>query len=199
MALLVNSHYKIPWIVWKREYQFSVPYGEYRQVEFAHGLPFTPLLIGQWSTNANFNPSYDLSVEVPGGATGGQTPFSLLTSANATNIRIVADNNATQGSQTFYLRLMAFAPPDYTGDVSPVGYSSKFRYNSHYNYQKIFRQGLASANQVVSHDLGYLPQARVWSVVNGFVYPDKGILTTTILKQDGDSQYYYHVYKDKME
>ncbi len=196
--LLVNTHYPMPWIVWKREYSFQVPGHDFAVKDFAHGLPFTPLLIGQWSTNPNFSPSYDLTVEVPGGATGGQVASSCLISANATNIRAVGDNSNSDNTETFYLRLMAFAPPNYTGDVNPVDYASPFRYNSRYRYQKLFLSGLASSGETVKHGLGYIPQARVWMNYDGYVSPYAGIIDTNGLKIDANTQYYYHIYLDEM-
>lgn len=196
--LLVNTHYKLPWIIWKAEYSFSVPSGDWKRVEFAHNLPFIPLLLGQWSMNPDFAPSYDLGVDTPGGATGGQVPYSCLVSANSTHITAVADNNGSSSAQNFYLRLMAFAPPDYTGEVNPADYTSKFRYNSKYRYQKIYMAGRANANQILTHNLGYIPQAKLWSITNNTVRPAYGIITDTTLKTDSDQPYYYHIYKDAL-
>lgn len=199
--LRVNTHYKMPWIVWKREYSFNVPHWNYTQTSFNHGLPFTPLLIGQWSDNANFNPAYDLSVDVPGGASGGQAETTCNVSADATKINIIADNNKDYDC-TYYLRLMALAPPDYDGEVTPVDYSSAFRYNSKYRYQKLFMAGRTTTAKVV-HNLGYLPQARVWLINarNNTVVPAGAELTSSELITAADSNfpYYYHIYLDGME
>lgn len=194
MALLVNTHYKMPWIIWSRTHQFTLAaYGYQPDGLIAHGLPFTPLLFGQWSTNANFNPSYDIHIQVPGGSIGGQPEKACIISADATNIHILAVNN-TSSSMTYYLRLMAFAPPNYIGEVTPVNYNSPFSYNSHYRYQQIYMQGQSSG--AITHNLGYLPQAKVWGISGGQVVPAIGIITSSTLKMAADGSYYYHIYKD---
>lgn len=195
MALLVNTRYKIPWIVWKREYSILVASGDEFIQTYSHGLSFTPLLLGQWSTNANFSPSYDLGVLIPGGSTGGQPETMCSVSASASYIHFDIINNAVT-QRTFYLRLMGFAPPDYNGEVAPVEYNSAFRFNSHYRYQQIYMQGRSSGN-AIAHNLGYLPQARIWAISGGQVLPAPGILTTSTLSRPYEnSDYYYHIYKD---
>lgn len=201
MTLLVNSHYDTPWIVYKQEFQIAVEQYGYANVARPHGLPFIPLLIGQWSDNGNFSPAYDLSVDTPD-YTSGQPRIAAYVSADATNIHFNLTNN--ENTKTFYFRLMAYAPPDYKGDVTPVEYNSPFRYNSHYRYLKIFKAG--SASGTVSHDLGYIPQCRIWSMgsptrPSGRVYPSNGIITSSTLQADdqNSSQFYYHIYLDKQE
>lgn len=195
MATLYNSHYKLPWIIWSRTYQFTLAaYGYQPDATIAHGLPFIPLLLGQWSVNANFNPSYDIHIDVPGGSIGGQPEKACVISADASYVHILAVNN-TSSNMTFYFRLMAFAPPNYAGEVSPVKYNSPFSFNSHYRYQQIYMQGQSSG--IVNHNLGYLPQAKVWSLSGNQVVPSIGILTTSTLKCAVSGSYYYHIYKDR--
>lgn len=195
--LLVNTHYPQPWIIWKRAYSITVDANGYvADQALAHGLPFTPLLIGQWSPNTNFNPSYDLSVNIPGGSTGGQPETFCQASADSANIYFTILNNA--GRRTFYFRLMAFAPPNYTGNVTPVDYSSPFRFNSHYRYQQLYMQGQSSG--VVAHNLGYLPQAKVWTNSGGRSAPFGGILTVSTLACAAENTpYFYHIYKDQLD
>ena len=199
--LLVNSHYKMPWIVWKKEYSVSIPASMgYVTTSFPHGLPFTPLLVGSWSNKANFQPSYDLTVDVPGGSTCGQVPLVCQVSADATNINIMAINNV-DSAPVCYLRLMAFAPPDNQGEVTPVDYNSPFRYNSKYRYQKIFMAGRATKE--VAHGLGYIPQARIWagSLSNAnYAEPAGGVFSdqSLYMTESQNLQFYYHIYLDKM-
>lgn len=196
--LMYDSRYPMPWIVWRQTYSVTVPAYQFKTFNFAHGLPFRPLIIGQWSTNSNFSPSYDLSVEVPGGATGGQVPTSMIVSADATNINITADNNM-ENSRTFYLRLMAFAPPEYKGNVTPVDYTSPFRFNTKYRYQKLYMAGISNA-PTINHNLGYLPQAKIWNIVNDTVSVGTATLTTSSLTSDSaTNSFYYHIYLDPME
>lgn len=200
-GLLVDSDYPMPWIIYKKEYSFLVKKQQidFTQIHFPHGLPFAPLLVGQWSDNPNFNPAYDLSVDIPGGASGGQNETFCSVSSDATNINIIAENNADI-DRTFYLRLMGFAPPDYTGEVTPVEYSSPFRYNSKYRYQKLYMAG-RSTTALIPHNLGYLPQAKVWIISDNTVRTASAEIDTTNLITPATSNYpyYYHIYLDPIE
>lgn len=195
MALLVNTHYKLPWIVWSRAYQLEIASGGYiADQTIPHGLPFIPMLFGQWATSSAFNPSYDLGINVPGGGTGGQPLYMCQFWADKTNVHITAMNNSTS-TKTFSFRLMAFAPPDYTGEVTPVNYNSPFSFNSHYRYQQILMQGQSSG--AVNHNLGYLPQSKVWAIVQDTVLPAMGVLTEMTLNLASTGSFYYHIYKDE--
>lgn len=195
--LLVDSAYSMPWIVYKREYSLSVArYSEVWNNKLSHNLPFTPLIFGQWSDNADFNPSYDLAISIPGGGTGGNPETMVSVRADATDIVISVINN--KAARTFYFRLMAFAPPNYTGDIAPVEYGSNFRFNSHYNYQKVFMSGFSPTGSPVQHNLGYIPQATIWaySSVTNSVNPAHGMITTTTLDSAyGSTPFYYHIYR----
>lgn len=198
--LLVNTHYKMPWIVWKREYTVPIDASTgYATVSFLHGLPFTPLLIGSWSPNASFSPSYDLTVTIPGGPTGGQPKYFCQVAANSTTVNVTAINNV-DSSPKCYLRLMAFAPPDYKGEVTPVDYQSPFRYNSKYRYQKIFMAGRTTGELI--HNLGYIPQVRLWQSSlsdSTHAVPTRCDITTQSLTTSSSTiPYWYHVYLDKM-
>lgn len=198
--LLVNSHYKMPWIVWKREYSVSIPASTgYINTSFPHGLPFTPLLVGSWSNRVDFSPSYDLTVEIPGGPTGGQPKFTCQAYADATNVYITAINNV-DSNPACYLRLMAFAPPNYKSEVTPVDYASPFRYNSKYRYQKIFMSGRTTGT--LQHGLGYIPQARIWvgSLSDAsYAAPARCDITTqNLVTASSTIPFYYHIYLDKM-
>lgn len=194
--LLVDSASPMPWIIYKREFSIVVaPYGEIMNQNLPHGLPFRPLIFGQWSDDANFSPSYDLNVTIPGGGTGGQPETVVNVRADSTNITFNIINNKST-TRTFYFRLMAFAPPDYNGEVNPVDYSSPFRFNSHYRYEQLYMSGLSS--DTVSHNLGYLPRAKIWVIdrVTNSVNIGHGILTTTTLKAAYDNtSFYYHIYR----
>lgn len=197
--LLFDSKYPMPWIVLKRTHQISVPSAQWSSTKLAHGLPFIPLLVGQWSTNPNFSPSYDLGVQIPGGYSGGQPETACIVSADATNILFNIDNNATT-NRTFYFRLMAFPDPTYSGEIIPVDYNSPFKFNTKYRYQKIFMQGLSTTNTVY-HNLGYLPQVRVWTKTNNTASPVDATVTTAALSSATSSvqSFYYHIYLDAME
>lgn len=210
--LRVDSDYHMPWIVWSQQLQFTVGSGDWGSYDTNHGLPFTPLIFGYWSTSANFQPCYDLTTDAPGYSGSGQAELAFLASANGSVVRLVLTNNRTS-STTFYARVMAFAPPDYTGDVQPVEYSDPFTFNSDYRYQKIFMEG--QTTQSVTHNLGYIPQFRLWQLTTntGFVSPVATAssatqyyvppnITTTQLDLGGaagaaNTSYFYHIYGDQ--
>lgn len=199
--LLVDSHYKMPWIIWKADYKVEVNSADWNDTSFSHNLPFTPLLIGQWSNNGNFRPAYDISIQVPDGHSGGQPRIASDVYADRSSIYVQATNN-TNEKLTFYYRLMAYAPADYKDGVNPVDYSSSFRYNSHYNYQKIIMEGFGKG--VVQHNLGYIPQARVWITESNAGTAWLGLATITANEligpkdADEDAEFYYHIYGDAM-
>lgn len=197
--LLVNSHYPTPWIIYKTNYSITVPAKTTRRdVAVPHGLPFRPLLVGQWSDNPNFSPSYDISLGYTQRSQSDRFEIVVLVESDETNLYFFVLNNTTS-SKTVNLRLMGFAPPEYTGEVTPVEYFSKFRYNSHYRYQQLYMAGFATAD--VSHNLGYIPQARVWDVIDGRCSAGSGTLTNSTLHSDNSDfseGFYYHIYRDRL-
>lgn len=203
----VNSDYDTPWIVWKNESQFTSGASEYwAQKTIAHGLPFTPLIFGMWATNSNFLPSYDLTDDAPTYAGSGQPSFAFSAYADANNVVASLDNN-TGSALTFYLRIMGFAPPEYTGSISPVDFASAFSYNSDHNYQKLVSQGKLGGNGSVSHNLGYRPQVRAWekSAV-GYVSPTRVVMNVTPEvftignpATTSTTEFYYHIYGDAFD
>lgn len=192
--LLVDTHYKLPWIVWKREHAINVPLYGYDNSKFAHGLPFLPLIVGSWSTSSTFSPSYDLGLTTPNWGGAGQPEHYAAVTADSVNINFDIVNNSTT-AQTYYFRLMAFAPPDYNGKITPVNYTWPFRYNSKYRYQKIYMAGKTNG-EAVNHNLRYIPQVRVWPLANGAIIPNVTSSVTTTQLIAGSC--YYHIYKDKM-
>lgn len=208
MALLVDSRYKIPWIIWARSFSLTLQPNHITEIQsVAHGLSFTPLLVGYWSTNSSFTSAFDITSPTPHAVSG----IECRVGADASYLRILLSNfNSSSSSMTFYLRLAAFAPIGYTGQVTPISYpNSKFTFNSNYLYQKIYMSGSTTANMTVTHNLGYIPQAKVWtsgtissgSATYSIVSPDNARLTTTTLSFNQTASLagataYYHIYKD---
>lgn len=197
--LLVNSHYQIPWIVHKLNYSFTVPAKTtQRDVTLAHNLPFRPLLVGQWSDSSSFSPSYDISLGYTQRTQSDRFEVVVFVESDESNLYFFVLNNTT-AIKTINLRLMGFAPPEYDGEVTPVDYDSKFRYNSHYRYQQLYMGGFADVD--IAHNLGYIPQARIWDVMDGRCAPGSGTINESILHSDNadfTEGYYYHIYKDKL-
>lgn len=175
---IMNSDYPTPFLVWKMEETLTVPVGAYYNAahkSVAHNLPFTPLLIGQWSTNSNFVPAYDLANDMPI-FTGTRPDLSAMVGADSTHIRITAEHTASS-SKTFYFRLFAFLPPDYDGTwTNDVDDNTNFKLNSDFNYPKVLASGSVTvADGAVSeytHSLGYLPQVRAWKQIQTAPFDD---------------------------
>lgn len=223
---ITNTDYPMPFLVYSTTATRSVggtTYSDY--FSFAHGLPFTPLLIGQWSTNANFQPCYDIALEYPN-FSGGQPPVAIVVGADDTSIHISLSNN-TGSDVTFYFRLTAFAPPSYTGSVNSVDDNSPFKYNSDFNYMKIVEANEitvpANSARTINHGLGYIPQVRVWNRYEAYMGGATRTITTammTNLNENGllgarvtdqilelgsystfgavDRRFYYHIYADEV-
>lgn len=160
-----NSNYKTPYIVYKREFSVGCAEGGIARTNFAHGLPFKPLLIGQWSLNSNFTPSYDLSQSEP--LWGGSRALRrCYIGADESNVYVSLMDDAYEGNVTFYFRIMAFAPPQYEGDI-PVVYqdSGNFISDSRRNYPKIWFLNQVPQSTTIEHNFGYLPQVKSWNTI----------------------------------
>lgn len=225
---LYDSDYPMPYLVYFQPCSYTVGGTEYyKTVSFAHELPFTPLLLGQWSTvsGGGFSVSYDLAIEVPR-FSGGQPLVAKVAGADSTNIYLDMTNN-TGSDLTFYYRLAAFAPPEFNGAVEAVNDATPYQFNSDFNYLKIYKAGseiVAVGNTAnAMHDLGYIPQTRTWReeqiYVNGsnrtIICPmntsvtPSGFLGVKVSdlnltlgntaggSTQGDVKFYYHIYADE--
>lgn len=124
----------------------------------AHGLPFTPLLIGEWSTSSDFSSA---NTYLGGGySTEFSDPGVYLTS-NATNCNYSTIN--ASGTGTIYLRTWGFMPPDTNADVADLADFSGFDFDSDYSYQKLYIAGKGASNATINHNLGYKPRVRIWN------------------------------------
>lgn len=219
--LKYSSDYPMDYIVYKREYSTTVAAYGYAYTRIAHGLGFAPLLIGQWSTNANFSPSYDLGVEIPN-FRSAQPEIANIVGADSTYIYFNLTNNRSS-SVTFRYRLMGYANPSYTGEVNIYEDSSNFKFNSDNGYHKLYAAGSRSSAGTITHSLGYIPQARVWDTSELFdrsysstakcICPARNqyatdwstgsyrtlgakISSSTLSLSGNNTPFYYHIYGD---
>ena len=215
---LYSSDYEMPALVW--EYSGSIndiaAYNT-KSVTIAHKLPFTPLLIGVWSDNANFNPSYDIANFIGQGSLYGDLQLNQC-GADSTNV-VVEGYNATANSKNLYFRLLAFAPPDYDGETPNIYDTTNFMFSTDYNYPKIVKSGVVSCAEgewkLIEHGLGYVPQAKTWGPdAYGRITPlyrmespdwisgtSGPLIDTTNLgiKAHYAGSYYYHIYGDSSD
>lgn len=162
-SLSFISNYQIDHIVFLAEGSITVPAEDFDTVTFDHGLPFTPLPLGEYSTSSTFDTSNSLGTNL------GNDYFTHI-GANSTSIEVELDN-LSNGSLTLYLRVYGLLPSGIDPDVKPTAVNSDniFLFHTKYNLDKIFKQGVesASSGQVITipHNLGYLPKVRVWNVI----------------------------------
>lgn len=212
---LLDSDYTTPVFVGKWQGSFTIPAYEYLDTGFNHNLPFTPLIVGQWSLNSNFQPSYDIATS--NGYSIGVS-FNQAAGSDSTKILFKLDNGYSS-SKTYYYRLFAFCPSDYNGDVSPVDDSTPYKFSSDFNYHKLLTYGTRNVTSnndiVINHNLGYVPQVRTWlkDPFNNFIAPfvnlqyqdgsfTSGTIVTpstlTIKGVTSGDVVYYHIYADEV-
>jgi hypothetical protein len=158
-----SSDYQTPAFVYELEGSLVVGNYGYETQQIPHNLPFMPLIVGQWSLNPNFEPSFDIAIT--SGYIAGNSAYVAFES-NSTDILVTMVNNEDR-QVTLYYRIFGFAPDDYYGaDVPNIEDSTNFKFNSDYVYPKLFMtgSGVTDANRevIVYHNLGYVPQVKVW-------------------------------------
>lgn len=169
-----NSDYPIDQIVLMKSGSVVLSSGS--EVSIAHGLPFTPLVLGSWSYDINFTTSYNFQLLLYAFAD------SITLSADSTNLKLSANFTST-GNKTVYYRIFAFMPSTYTAKVSPPNISTGWRLNSDLNYLKLFVEGKINASggtQTINHNLGYQPTCILWiENVNGIFLHNMDDFETT--------------------
>lgn len=196
---LFTSDYPTDKVVYVHSLSFSVSApsgGAYQTI--AHGLPFTPLVAGEWSTAADYGVSYDYFSGPPatGTAISGGQLFNAYVNiyADATNIYLYPVN-ASGSTITVYARIFAYEPSDSTASLSATANSAdNFALNTGYNYPKLFSEGIispvaASTTYTVTHILGIVPQVMVWETAPSTISGVVGSLRSPhyyVTEQSGD-------------
>ena len=86
---LFTTDYPMPSVVWKYEGSIeNVGSVSTKSITIPHNLGFTPLLLGAWSTNSDFNPSYDISNYIGAGVL---QPDMQLNECGADNTNVVVE------------------------------------------------------------------------------------------------------------
>jgi hypothetical protein len=159
--MLLSTDYPTDKIIYKMTGSVTVATGASNDNYFPHGLPFTPLLTGTWSYDADFTTSY----------MAGQQPFAdpnssqVTVQSNATNARVLVANN-TGSTKTIYWRIYGIMPPNVDVDsVFTASQLDSFIMNTNYNYTKTYMEGyvdISGGTQAITHNLGYRPQVEIW-------------------------------------
>lgn len=164
----VSSDYPLDKIVYMHTLSLTISAGGFNDQVFPHNLPFTPLVLGQWSFDSDFTTAYDFNSGPRFGA-GGTLLLQTALHSDATDITIFNSNN--QGSPvTVYWRIYGLMPST-VSEVAPFTASTAddFIIDTDQNYSKLFMSGVTASSAVVGstetvvHGLGYRPQVLVWT------------------------------------
>lgn len=166
---LLTSDYPIDKVVYIESGSFTATASSQTIHNTAHGLPFTPLLDGTWSTGSGFTLSYDMGTGPISTTPGLLFNVESDVSASSTNATITV-GNATGSNVTVFYRIYGFEPTTANADAPhTVDSADSFYLNTDFNYTKLFDSGVVTTSTVVSHNLGYKPQVSMWEEVAGVI------------------------------
>jgi hypothetical protein len=153
---LLNTDYEMDKIAYFKSGDFT------SELEFAHGLGFTPLVFGVWSTDENFANSNTLGNAAVDDYVG-TPPLNAYVVVRGNNIRIRARGENKDTTKIYY-RIYAFEPPDANENAPHTSeHAEKFVLNTDYNYRKLKDSGIFTQNgEEYSHNLGYYPHVMAW-------------------------------------
>lgn len=164
----LNTDYEMDKILDYASGSLSVATIDSEQQTVAHGLTYNPLVVVSWSTDPDFNVSYDSF------ATSGNYPNTTIfdAGADATNFTVFAVNN-TASTATFYWRIYTLPRHDADPDIVATASTSQntFAFNTDRRYTKLYEAGMVTETTTINHGLGYRPQVMLWATNAGVTYP----------------------------
>ena len=202
---LINTDYPMDKIIYMASGSFSLgANGAGYTANVAHGLSFTPLLIGTWSTSSSFTVSHECFWSGWEGVDINSIIMSI--SSDGTNTKLFAINGSNSAATTIYWRVYGFMPSNINLDVSyTASLSSNFQLNSDYNYTKLIPEltgiATAAATTTITHNLGYRPQVIIW-IKDGMELEQRNIsgyakvTTTTVVITAPSNDVHYRIYAD---
>ena len=165
---LLNSDYPVDKIAYLYEGSYTVTTSAGDKQTIAHGLPFTPLVHGGWSTTSNFSTTYTFGTGSIPTSDPTVAIYDIIVSvaADDTNIYILPFN-VSGGSQLIYYRVHGFEPSDSTENVDlTINAEDNLQLSTDYNYTKLLENGTFATSPpdttTVTHSLGYVPQVSTW-------------------------------------
>ena len=153
-----SSDYLSPYFVYKTETDITTPARSTSTVRIAHGLNFVPLIVGQWSNDSDFTVTHDIF------NIGSFDSVYVWCFADDTYI-YARQFNGSNNTNTVYVKIFAYAPPDYNGHIQPINDNTEYNFSTDFNYLEIAKSGVIIMDgsvQEVQHGLGYYPQCRFW-------------------------------------
>lgn len=154
---LLNTDYEMDKIILVKEGDFT------STAEIAHGLSYTPLVFGVWSTDKNFDSVNTLGWTDDNAQVGYVPVLSVECYATSDKIKLTSAGNTN--NQTLYYRIYGFQPDSAKGNApQTASKANQFILNTDYNYLKLFKSGeFTSPNEEFTHNLGYIPQVMAWA------------------------------------
>lgn len=174
--MLMDSRYPFDKVIKLLSTSFSMPGSSTQTFAFPHGLPFTPLCNGAWSTSPTFAIQYEFSSGVfPSSFPGVVYNIIFNVFADATNIYITGDNLV--GTTTIYVRVFGFEPPNSQASIAGIAsQGDEYVIDSRLNYPKLFLNdyidlpagGATDQFVYIDHGIGTIPQAMGWVTYNTY-------------------------------
>lgn len=183
---LVDTDYPLDKIIYMTTGQVTVGATSTADVPIPHGLTFTPLMDGTYSTSADFNISFDIGSGEPYAGSFGFFAYNTSIDATSSNVNFHVVN-FTSSSVTIYYRLFGLMPSGVSEDIASTANSAdKFVLNTSSNYTKLFANTRLTTTGTITHGLGYRPQVSVWQEIIGtgiykIIYADINNPSTPIL------------------
>lgn len=177
---LLNSDFPQDKVVLLKSGSMSVGASSTVTVDIPHGLPFRPLVGGNWSTSSTFSLSLDYGTGTfPSPSPGSLFAHTSSLTADATNVSVTSQNT-TGSTTTFYYRIFGLEPSTSSAELGGTASSGdELTLSSDYNLVKLYLNayvdqaatGGSPVTQVIPHNLGYRPQVLAWKELSGIIYP----------------------------
>lgn len=161
---LLSTDYPIDKVVYQTTRTVTVGAYGYSDTDFLHGMPFKPLIVGQFSPNASYVPLYEIG-STP--VVSGNVPYNTSIESDGTRIYLSISNN-TNTSVTLRFNIYAFQPTGATAAVTDFTASAgeAFSISTDYNYTKLALSGvtgyISGSSTSISHGQGVVPQVMAW-------------------------------------
>lgn len=159
---LLNTDYPLDKIVYIHSGSFSATggggVGTYHSV--VHDLPFTPLMVGNWSTSSDFSITKEMFIPSYTELTGAYCEVA----SDSSDFTIQAINYDSSPI-TVYYRVYGFMPSTSDETAAPTSsIADNFMLNTDYNYTKLYYNDCITAetSTTITHNLGYRPQVMAW-------------------------------------
>lgn len=175
---LLNTDYPLDKVIWMDSGSVTIPAYDTYGLYINHGLPFTPLAKGRWTTDSTWGVSYEMNGGPIDTSPTAPHAYTYATSISSTSTQVIFGAKSYKStSTTIYYRLWALMPSTVNDEVAHTSSTlNNFIINTDVNYSKLYLSGVTSYTttvsnvQTINHNLGYRPQVMAWSEQRGVVY-----------------------------